>query len=641
METKIAYPHILKPLTVGNTILRNRMVASPSKPNCAQGPEDYPGPAYIAHYANKAKNGASLVTCTVINPDPVSNPHTASFDYKNPLVMNYICQLTDAIHAYGSKASVFVLPEWDKTCDVSIGASDEKHGGKPAEKEFTPEQLEDICRSYAEECARFQELGFDAAYLHMAYRGLPPSRFLSPLCNKRTDEFGGSLENRMRFPLMVCDAIKEKCGRDFLLEVSVSGTDPEGSGGTTIRDTVEFIRAGQGHFDLVQIRAPKIEPAHPTGYQDEHIPFLDLAAQVKAAGVPVPVGTIAGCFYPEDNEKLLAEGKADYVAMARSWISNPAYGECIFEGRPEDIVPCIRCNKCHRAAPNAPWISVCSVNPVYGIEDRAEKLVSPVKRLKKVAVVGGGPAGMEAALVAAKRGHTVTLFEKTDRLGGQLIPASVPRFKWPLRNYKDYLLRQMEKNAIDVRLNTEAKAELLKDYDEIICCIGSEPIVPGIPGAKGKNVMTAIDAYGREPELGEKIVVIGGGEIGTETGLHLAERGHRVTVLEMRDRIAADAAPSMYRWAVVDLAEKLPNFEAVTEATVTEITETGVVYTKGGKTHTVPADSVVLAVGSRGLSTRAHELYNDGQRVILAGDCIKAGDVQKAVRTAYVAASNI
>lgn len=641
MGRPLNYPHILRPLSVGNhTILRNRMIASSSKPNCVQGPEKYPGPGYITHYANKAKNGASVVTVTVINPSPNTNTHTVSFDFRDPLCQNYICQLTDAVHTYGSLASVFLFPDLDKGYDVSIGIPNDGKGIPGADKQFTEKMLREMAEAYADQAALMQSLGFDMAYLHMAYRGLPIARFLSPLTNLRTDDFGGSLENRARFPLMVCDRIKQKCGKDFLLEVSLSGEDP-GTGGITLDETADFIRLGAGHFDMVQIRAPYLGPAHPTGYTKEHIPFLYMAEKIKKSGVPMPVGTIAGCFYPEDCEALLAEGKADYVAMARSWISNPNYGELVTEGRGEDIIPCIRCNKCHRAAPNAPWITVCSVNPLFGLEHQADKLVSPVKRLKEIAVVGGGPAGMKAALVCTERGHKVTLFEKTGVLGGQLIAASTPSFKWPLWDYKDYLIRQIGKSPVEVRLNTEAVPELLKDFDEVISAVGAAPIIPPIPGVTGANVTSAVQVYGHEAELGRRVAVIGGGEIGAETGMHLAELGHEVTVLELRDELAADAAPSMFRSMMMDYAQSTEGFHWKLGANVTEITKQGVAYQQGGDTHHLEVDSVVLSVGSLGLSVQAAALYNDGQRVIMVGDCVKAGNLQQAIRTAYAAASNL
>ena len=207
-----------------------------------------------------------------------------------------------------------------------------------------------LADDYAEQAKIMQDCGFDMAYMHMAYRGMLISRFLSPLTNKRTDEFGGSFENRIRFPLLVCEKIKEKCGKDFLLEVAVSGVDPtdRGEQGVTIEDTINFAKAGVGKFDMIQIRAGEIDPNHPTGYNPEHIPYLDLAAKVKAANIEgMAVETIGGCFYPEDCEAAVRDGKVDFVSMARSWISNPDYGEKVDEGREKDLVPCLRCNKCH------------------------------------------------------------------------------------------------------------------------------------------------------------------------------------------------------------------------------------------------------------------------------------------------------
>ena len=250
------------------------------------------------------------------------------------------------------------------------------------------------------------------------------------------------------------------------------------------------------------------------------------------------------------------------MAVGRQFICDSDYGRKILEDRPEDIVPCQRCAKCHVPYEKGPWIFVCSGNPKMGLMNRLGHMLEPPAYRKKVAVVGGGVAGMEAALTARDRGHQVTLFEATDALGGQLRHADYPEFKWPLRNFRDYMIRQVLKSNIDLHLGEAATPELIRagGYDAVILALGALPARPPIPGAEGENVWMPIDVYGHEGELGRKVTVIGGGEIGAETGLYLAECGHQVTLLTRQDRVAPNATCTHYREMFEERWEAEPNF---------------------------------------------------------------------------------
>lgn len=639
------FPNLFKPFQIGNVVLKNRMMASASKPTFIQGPEPYPSEAVITHYANKAKNGAAAVTVTAagsIRQD--QNSRLMYFDYKSGACQHYICQLVDSIHYYGSLANVFLFPEWDGNYDVSTGIAQTYPVYDPGKPEFPREYISKMIQQYADQAAVMQELGFDMAYVHAAYRGMPAARFISPLTNKRTDDYGGSLENRARFLLEVCEAIRRKCGRDFLLEVCLSGEDPAGLGGMTLDETVELVKLGEGLFDIVQLRSGDIDTNIPTGYFKEHIPYAYMAEALKKGGVKTPVELASGCFYPQDCEDAIVSGKADFVTMARAWISNPDYGQLVYEGRDDDLIPCIRCNKCNHPTPGQMWISTCSVNPEWGIENRLDRLVAPVAGKKKIAVVGGGPAGMEAALVAAKRGHSVTLYEMSDKLGGQLKAGCVPSFKWPLKDYVDYMRHQVEKSGIKVLCNTKATAEMLspENYDSVIAAVGAQPIIPPIPGSDGKNVITAVDVYGNEDKLAKDVVIIGGGEIGAETGMHLAELGHNVELIEMRDELAADAAHVHFYKIFIEYVNNTKGFNYTLEATCTGITENGVTYKdKDGVSHEIKAGSVVVAVGNKAKAGEAAALFNLGEKVLMCGDCVKAGSLQKAIRSAYAVANQL
>ena len=284
------------------------------------------------------------------------------------------------------------------------------------------------------------------------------------------------------------------------------------------------------------------------------------------------------------------------------------------------------------------------MNPAIGLEHLVKQMIDHPTSSKNIAIIGGGPAGMEAALVAANRGHKVTLYERSDALGGQLKHAGWASFKWPLRNFKDYLIRQVNKAGVVIKLNTEATAAMIEaeGYDAVLAAVGADPILPKIPGANGENVVFAEDVFGKASSLAENVVVIGGGETGVEAGMHLAENGHQVTVLEMRDMLAADAPPVFYRSVFQDAWEKLENFGYILNARCTGITADGVAYIDtDGAEQSIKAGSVVIAVGTKARTDEAWKFFGSAGRFYTIGDCNTVGNVQKSMRSAFSIASTL
>ena len=647
------YSNLLSPLKVGNTILRNRMTATPSKPHFVQGPELYPAEGLITHWANKAKSGAALVTCQGFYGTTefigYLGHFLGNFDIHNPQCWHYISQISEAVHFYGAKASMDIRQRVPEPYDVSKGVLKFQMSGRQLGEdcvEMPEELMQKIADGYADQAAIAKQCGFDCIYVHMSYRLMIGGRFLSPLTNKRTDKYGGSLENRARFPLMICDRIKEKCGKDFLIEVSISALEPF-DGGWTVGDSIEFAKMAEGRIDLLQLRTGEMAPQHPTGFSPEATPNLKTVAAVtegvRRNGTKIAVVAVGGYQDLDASEEVIASGKADLIGMARAWITDPNYGQKAYEGRNEDVVPCIRCNKCERSSDADPWTSVCSVNPIWGLEHKIERMIGPPTVKKKVAVIGGGPAGMEAALIAVGRGHDVTLYEKSDALGGLLNTSDNVSFKWPVRNFRNYLVRQIEKSNVKVCLKTEAAAEDIKEenYDVVLVAVGSEPLVPRISGIDGKNVVFAVDVYGNEDALAEDVVVVGGGEVGVETGIHLAEKGNKVTLVEMLDILTPDTTTGLrYRDTFMEALEKQRNFKYLLNARCTAISDKGVSYIdKDGAEHTIEAGSVVIAVGMKSRSDRALEFLEAADRFLMIGDCAAVGNIQKVMRSAFSTAS--
>ena len=658
------YYHLLSPVKIGNVILKNRMISSNAMPHFLQGPEAHPTNALISYYAGLARNGAAMVTFTErvkSRPGEFSPPDMARmpfFDISDLSLHNYFSQLADAVHFYNTKLSIALVPmlPW------GYGASDRPEMS-PAEREQSPETKDappfsgmgalkeapiEMIRETIEDCAQrcllYKRCGFDAVTFHSSYRGSSAGQFLSPLCNRRTDAYGGSVENRARFLLELAKRIKELCGRDFIIEAQVTA---EEEGGTTLDDTIAFAHLAQGLIDIFQLRTNQGMTAHPTGYNCKpHMHFtLDYAEAVKKSGAAVLTAPIGGFQDPDELETYIRDGKCDMVAMGRAFICDPEYAKKLYENRGEDVVPCLLCNKCHECeGRNEVFVSMCSVNPYVGIAHRADELIQPVTRTKRVAVIGGGPAGMKAAIELRKRGHQVVLFEKSDALGGQLKHADAVSFKWPLARFKNYLIAQTYKSGTEVRLCTAAAPERItaEGFDALIFAAGAVPKDLNIPKADGAQVLLAPEVYGKEAALGTNVVVIGGSSTGAETGMHLAELGHNVTVLTRQSVLAEDCQIVHYYDTMQAAWEALPSFSWIPQAAAKEILANGVVYADAaGNLHTIPADSVVISGGVMPLQDEALKFYGCTPWFTVIGDCSTPGNVHQCMRTALAAASQI
>ena len=667
MQSKNPYKHLLSPLKVGIFILKNRMQSSNSLPHFSQGPEKYPADPTIAHFVGRAKSGAAFITLAAMDdnvdmpqfPDFLDMSHFPNFDIHDPLCQNYLEELLEALHYEGSLVSGSLFSANKKyryetpdgkveIVDIAPKAQEGEMGAiammRPdIDDELPVETMKKVIKSYGQQTALYKRLGFDAVTIHMSYRAQIPSQLLSPLTNHRTDEYGAdTLENRARFALEMLEEVRKAAGNDMLIEIQFSAEEPKG--GYTFDEGIEFLKMAQKYVDIVQVRSAEADPNHPIPFELNQTPFLDLAAKIKSYGMDFLVSNVGGYFDPAIADKAIADGKLDLVAMARAWISNPDYGKMLYEDRFEDVVPCLRCNKCHGRSKKDIFTTTCSVNPKFGFEAVDRYLGYPVEKIKNVAVIGGGPGGMRTALFLAQRGHKVTIFEKEDHLGGMICHSDYVPFKWTLKEYKDYLIRQVTKNEnIHISLNTAATPETIDGkYDDVIVAIGAEPIRLHIPGAFGDNVIFAPDALCNAEKVSGPVVVIGGGEVGVETGMFFAQKGMDVTVLEMRDELAADTTAIHYRSMFEAAWEAIPSFHFILNATAKEICPDKVVYTdKDGNEKALPAESVIMAAGMRAKKDEALAFYGHGAHFHMVGDCYKPGTIQTTNRAAYVTAEKI
>ncbi len=687
------YELLLSPIQVGNVLLKNRMVSTAGIPHMLQGTEEFPTDRLISHLANRAKNGASAVYLNFAmrtegesggpptKPGEIAMtfpPHDTAVNIAKTSAHNYLCQLIDAIRYYESIAITQPMGSYTRVdghgregSPFAVGKIEgtPQHGGGPPsissdpieqlrqEQEqcrgrsvdhITKKQIQEFIDSTVENAKILKQFGFEMFSFHNAYHNGTMAEFWSTHTNHRMDEYGGSAKNRARLMIEVMDAMKQTFGRDFPLEIliSVDGL------GVNRGDTFELAKLLEGKVDILHVRHGDKDPQHPTGFTSsrEHpCPNLDAAAALKesimARGGSIKVGVSAGLQNPDFNEKIIRENKADIICMSRAWICDSEYGKKIYEGRGEDVTPCIRCNKCHVPNDSDKFRAFCSVNPRIGMEFKLDQMIAPVTKKKKVAIVGGGPAGMKCAVTCAQRGHDVTLYEKKEQLGGQLFHADYPSFKWPLADFNHWLINQTYKSGVNVCLNTMATKKLLgkEDYDDVVVAIGPKFKTPNLPISEGAKTMLCIDVYGHETELPHEIVVIGGSETGTETGMYLAEKGHHVTVMTRQDMLAADAPHAHYVVMMLDAYENLEGFEYVRSLQkYVSVDENGVTYLdKDGRERYIPADLVVLSGGVGAVPEECAKFYGSGKHIHYIGDCYRPGDVHKAVTAGFATGNQI
>ena len=471
--------------------------------------------------------------------------------------------------------------------------------------------------------------------------------FLSPLNNHRTDKFGGSLENRARISLMVVDAIRRRCP-ELLIEFRLSGSELV-EGGLTIDDQVEFAKLLDGKVDLIHVTAGTFHYPETNQHMVPSMfhPFgvnVEFAAAIKKA-VKTPVAVVGGLDEPELMEQVLAEGKADIIAVGRSIIADAQMPGKLRGGRADDVTPCIRCNHCISES-FVPYVKYssrltrCSVNPVAGRE-YTEKDVCPALIPKKVLVIGGGPAGMEAAITLADRGHQVILAEKSGRLGGAIRFAGHVSFKSKLDQLMPVLIRRVERRKITVMLNTGMTPELARSLrpDAIVCAIGADPIVPPVPGVDLEIAVSAVGMHEHMEEIGQNVVILGGGLVGCEESILLGELGKKVTVLEMKPELCRDA-PFLHHEAVLLEMERL-GITARTGMRCTGILPDGVTAEQDGKEIKLPADTVIIAAGLAPKLDEAESFRSCAPEFWKIGDCRQARNVRLAIHEGYDAGSYI
>lgn len=665
MET--AYPNLFSPVSVNGMALRNRIVMSAM--HMGYTPDGEVTDRLVDFYVPRAKGGVGLIIVGGCPVDKHAGMAGMIAIYDDRFIPG-LSKLTSAVKAEGARIAAQLYQAGRYIRSSMIGGR-KPFSASAVRSSFTgetpralePEEIPRVQNTFAEAAERAKAAGFDAVEI-LGSAGYLISQFLSPLTNRRNDEYGGSMENRMRFGREVAAKVRRAVGPDYPILMRIAGNDFMRGGNTHAEARLfaaEMEKAGVDLFNVTggwhETRIPQITTFVPRKA------YTYLARGIKST-VSVPVLASNRVNDPVLAEEILRHGEADLVTMARGLIADPFLPQKAVEGRAGLIYRCIACNQGCFDAVFSMRPAGCLVNPMAGHEGDIE--VVPAEKTKRVLVIGGGPAGMKAAVTAAERGHTVTLVEKNMRLGGQLLLNRAIPGREEMATAAEDLAANLEPAGVVVRLGVEAGPAEVKSFapDAVIVATGARPARPDLPGVNGDNVVCSWDLLEKDVELGNRVVIVGGNALGLETALFAARQGtlspevlhflasnraeswetlealmdrgnKEVTVLEMEKKPGPDIGPST-RWTVMSEIRRL-GVRVITEARATGFTGRGVEMVRKGKSTMVHADSIVLAVGSESVNRLARELKGKVPELYTAGDAVKPGNAFEAIHEGFMA----
>ncbi len=628
---------LTSPAQIGNMQLANRMVMAPMVTNYAYADGSVTD-RLRAYHAERARGGVGLIIVEASYVHPSGKGFRNEVGIYSDRLIPGLRSLVDAVHTHGAKVAIQLYHGGRQTKSSVTGQPIVAPSPIPdptepeTPKELTRDEIGELVRAFGEAARRAKAAGFDAVEVHGAH-GYLINEFLSPFSNKRTDEYGGPLEHRMRFPLEVVRAVRRAVGPDYPVIYRMSA-DEKVPGGLRLDETKAVARRLEEEgVDALHVSAGVYASAAWI-IQPMALPracLADLAQGIKSV-VKIPVIAVGRFNDPEVAETALAEGKADLIAFGRELLTDPDMPRKAMEGRLDEVRRCIACCQGCIDELFLDHPITCTVNARAGFE--REFTLAEAPRARKVLVVGGGPAGMEAARVAALRGHQVTLWERSGSLGGQLGLASTPPGKGEIATFKDFLTGEMRRLKVKVILNKEATLEAVRAEkpDVLVIATGAAPATMNVPGVRAENVVTAWDVLAQKARVGNEVAVLGGGLVGCETAEYLAARGHKVTIIEMLPRIASDVGP-LVGALLLDRLER-HGVRTVTGARVSSVGEHEVIVEKddeGGKETLSGVDTIVLAVGSRPNAALAEQLEGSGIDYYVIGDASKPRRITQAV----------
>lgn len=615
------FKHLFSSYQISDLTFKNRMAVSAMVTNYAN-PDGSPSQRFLSYYEEKARGGFGLL----ITEDFPVNKNAGKFpclpDFFTEENISRYHAFTEKIHTWDTRIFAQIYHAGSRATNHPVSSSPlcPANHAKPVHVLSVPEILA-LEEDFVTTALAAQKAGFDGVEIHGAH-GYLINQFTSPLKNKRTDDYGGSLFNRLRFSLEIVRKIRQNVHPDFLICYRLSSAEFM-TGGTTLEESkamamlleeagIDLLDISQGSFQSHVVIPPScVAPAS----------YVENAAAIKQV-VNIPVMTVGRINDPYIAESVLASGQADFVVMARASIADPHLPEKLCQNHSEDLLHCIGCLQgC--VGQNRIGNSVrCLVNPITGRE--SEYNLAPSASPQKVLIAGGGVSGCEAAIAAALKGHQVSLYESSDHLGGQWCAASVPPGKHEFSTFLSWQKQKMEALNVQLHLNTPLTTSVLSEEspDTLVVATGSTPFVPPVPGLKETPYFFAKDILLGQPLTGTHIAVIGGGLIGAETALYLASSGYQVSILEMRDKIAPDGEPNVNYYLFQHLKEA--SVKLYTGCNITQVSADCILFTQNQREKVLtPVDSIVLACGSVPAPLPEDLLSGYKGKIIQTGDCKK------------------
>ncbi len=640
------FPMLFSTGRIGGMETKNRLVMSPMVRNYADS-DGMVTDKYFAHIDLIAKGGVGAMILEASYVSPEAKGFANQLGIHRDETIPGLRRLVNSAHENGAKIGPQLYHAGRQTSSQNSGMQPVAPSAIPdptineIPRELTVDEIRAIVDAFGQSARRAREAGCDFVEIHGAH-GYLITQFLSEFSNKRTDDYGGSEENRMRFLREVVQAVRAMVGEDFPIIVRLSGDELVPNGikpEFTVRIARELEAMG---VDALHISAGNYASyalglmIQPMAIPDA--PLVYLAEQVKAA-VSIPVITVGKIRYPEMAEQILRDGRADFIALGRSLLADQDWPRKAEEGHPEHINHCIACNQGCISRLFAQLDTWCTVNPITARE--LEFVQPPPERKMRVLVAGGGPAGMEAAKFAVGYGHDVTLYEKSDHLGGQLIAAAAAPYRSGWEELRSYLVSEMDRLAVDVRLNMELTADMAKseNADAVIVAVGSHPVRPSIPGIQSENVLLARDILEGHAAAKGRVVVAGGGCSGAQTAEYLADKGHEVTIVEMLGDIAVDAPSAERELLIARLQDR--GVRIMTDTKILSIDEGRVNIQTPRGLDAIDAETVVLCLGSAPNNHLTEQLVKVIDEVVVVGDAVEARKVTEAMAEGALAARTL
>lgn len=645
------YPNLCKPIKIGPLTFRNRITSAPMGATDVDA-NGTPGLRTQGFYELRAKGGAACVTVSelVVHPE-TDGSQMLRLSLATPGQLGAFAYVADAIKRHGSIASIelshsgqfagtYMVDKKKKASMCQYGPSDGVRDDGIPIKALTKEQISDIVDAYADAAVLAKRAGFQMVMVHAGHSWLL-NQFLSPWFNKRDDEYGGSLENRTRIVREVLSAIKEKAGKNFPIELRISGSELF-DGGYDIDEGVEIAKLLEPYIDLLHVSTGSYQHGfsitHPSMFR-EHGVNVKYAAEIKKH-VSVPVACIGGLSDPSQMESIIANGQADICSMARGLLADPEFPNKVMANRGDDVIRCLRCYVCMAERP-VTQTRRCAVNPLIGREFEGYDIV-PAAQKKKVLVVGGGIAGMVAARTCALRGHDVILCEKEDTLGGILRGEKALPFKYDMYLLGTTYERLCRQANVEIRTSTKVDKQYADalDVDACIIAVGSSAIQLPVPASPNAYVVTLDDLYLDDADPRGEVAVIGGGLSGCECALLLASQGKKVSLIEMGPALAPDANIRNRPILLTEIEDA--DISVYTSAKAKEIKQDCVIVElEDGSEKAIAADTVVSAVGQRSRSEYVGDLLDCAPFVRVVGDALRPANITLAVYEAYHAALDV